>query len=122
VKKEEMRNKADEVAMFAGSGRHGGGAGRKGGGSMRARGGGADGSGSGGDDGRCWTCSEVGHIAFYCERNVDRIKCTACRNLGHVEVECRRGLPTNGRGYGGGRSDAHEDSTACGGELKTESE
>jgi hypothetical protein len=60
---------------------------------MRARGGGAaDGSGAtGGDDGRCRTCGEVGHIAFHCERNVDRIKCTACRNLGHCN---RSPLPT----------------------------
>jgi hypothetical protein len=39
---------------------------------------------------RCFTCNQVGHRAFDCEKNKNVKKCTFCRHVGsHTENECR---------------------------------
>ena len=51
---------------------------------------------------RCFTCNQVGHRAFDCDKNKNIKKCTFCRHVGsHTEKECRKKKASANGGAGG---------------------
>ena len=36
----------------------------------------------------CFSCHQIGHMAFFCPRNRDKPKCNYCRMVGHTQPNC----------------------------------